>query len=126
MRGLPIKSTLDDIFSFLSRVLVHRPVDIVCEYDNGRTNGVVGVLLSCEQDAKDVLQLHKKRLGTRYIEVFPMRRSEYHRLVHDEVRATRPVMHSRPRFTDAGAVIKVTGLSYETVADDIARLFQSK
>lgn len=102
------------------------PVDMITEFSNGRPTGCVAVLLKGEEDMKLALKMHRKRIGDRYILVYPLRRSEYHQIVHQHVVAVKPKSITRPKFSEAAAIIKIIGLSFEVNYDDIVRLFESK
>ena len=128
LKGLPHSATLDDIFQFFQilKPVELKPIDIVTEFKNNQLSGSIGVLFSCKEDANKALQLNRKTISGRYIQVFPLKRSEYHALIHDQVQAAKPRRGPRPIFRTSAATIKITGLSYDTEYDDILRIFESK
>merc|ERR1719350_2025437 len=72
MRGLPWESTKDDIADFLHKCRIvggHRGITIM-EDDRGRAAGDAYVELETLDDQDDALRMHKRDMGTRYIEVF--------------------------------------------------------
>jgi RNA recognition motif-containing protein len=126
LKGLPYNSTINDIFGFLGKRRVITPVDMITEFSNGKPTGCMAVLFKGEDDMKIALKMHRKRIGDRYILVYPLRRSEYHQIVHQQVEAMKSKLRSRPKFLEAAASLKVTGLSFETNYDDIAHIFESE
>merc|ERR550525_2289642 len=72
MRGLPWESTKDDIADFLHKCRIVgglRGITIM-EDDRGRAAGDAYVELGTLDDQDDALRMHKRDMGTRYIEVF--------------------------------------------------------
>jgi len=72
LRGLPWESTKDDIADFLHKCRIvggQRGITIM-EDDRGRAAGDAYVELETLDDQDDALRMHKRDMGTRYIEVF--------------------------------------------------------
>lgn len=95
LRGLPFASSREEIADFLEV----RPIDIVFQERGGRPNGVAFVLLSSTEDYQQCLDKDKQNLGSRYIEVFPCARSEFHHAVAEEVRG--PFSRGAPPFHES-------------------------
>lgn len=79
MRGLPFSSTKAEIFAFF---VGHNPIEdsIVLTYRNdGRATGEGYVQFESPEDAKNAMALHKKLMGSRYIELFISNKDEHSR-----------------------------------------------
>lgn len=79
MRGLPFSSTKDDIFKFFDG---YNPVmdSIVLTYrSDGRATGEAYVGFITPDDSKKAMELHRKSMGTRYIELFISNKDEHGR-----------------------------------------------
>lgn len=79
MRGLPFSSTKDDIFKFFDG---YNPVQesIVLTYrSDGRATGEAYVGFMSPDDSKRAMDLHRKSMGTRYIELFISNKDEHGR-----------------------------------------------
>jgi len=69
LRGLPYRATEREIADWLSEAA--DPVDVIIGIDRGRPNGKAEAVFSSDRDARRVAQnMHKKDLGSRYIECF--------------------------------------------------------
>merc|ERR1719273_1430503 len=72
LRGLPWESTKDDIADFLAKCRIeggNRGITIM-EDDRGRAAGDAYVELETADDLDDAMRMHKRDMGSRYIEVF--------------------------------------------------------
>merc|ERR1719491_114038 len=70
MRGLPFSSTKDDIAKFFGK---YNPIidSIVLTYRNdGRATGEAYVAFETPDYSKEAMELHRKSMGSRYIELF--------------------------------------------------------
>lgn len=79
MRGLPFSSTKEDIFKFFES---YNPVldSIVLTYrSDGRATGEAYVGFESPDDSKSAMELHRKSMGTRYIELFLSNKEEHGR-----------------------------------------------
>ena len=79
MRGLPFSSTKDDIFKFFDS---YNPVpdSIVLTYrSDGRATGEAYVGFQSPDDSKRAMELHRKSMGSRYIELFISNKEEHGR-----------------------------------------------
>lgn len=79
MRGLPFSSTKDDIFDFFSG---YNPVQdsIVLTFRNdGRATGEAYIGFASSEDAKRAMDLHRRSMGSRYIELFISNKEEHGR-----------------------------------------------
>lgn len=68
LRGLPWEATKDDIRDFLERVR-YRSI-IISEDERGRASGDAWVELESREDLERTMDLNRKNMGARYIEVF--------------------------------------------------------
>mmetsp|Transcript_24817 Transcript_24817/g.58274 ORF Transcript_24817/g.58274 Transcript_24817/m.58274 type:complete len:316 (-) Transcript_24817:417-1364(-) len=76
MRGLPFSSTKEDIFHFFEG---YNPVQesIVLTYRNdGRATGEAYVGFASPDDSKRAMELHRRMMGSRYIELFISNKDE--------------------------------------------------
>jgi len=76
MRGLPFSATKEDIFKFF---VGYNPVldSIVLTYRNdGRATGEAYVEFASPEDAERAMALHRRSMGTRYIELFISNKDE--------------------------------------------------
>ena len=79
MRGLPFSSTKEEIFVFFEG---YNPIQdsIVLTYRNdGRATGEGYVQFESPDDAKNAMVLHRKSMGSRYIELFISNKEEHAR-----------------------------------------------
>ena len=79
MRGLPFSATKVDIFAFFEG---YNPIQesIVLTYRNdGRATGEGYVQFESPDDAKNAMVLHRKSMGSRYIELFISNTDEHSR-----------------------------------------------
>jgi len=79
MRGLPFSATKDEIFVFFEG---YNPIQdsIVLTYRNdGRATGEGYVQFETPDDAKSAMVLHRKSMGSRYIELFISNKDEHSR-----------------------------------------------
>lgn len=81
MRGLPFSSTRDDIFKFFDGY--HPIIDsIVPTYrSDGRATGEAYVGFQSPDDSKKAMELHRKMMGSRYIELFISNKEEHSRAI---------------------------------------------
>ena len=76
MRGLPFSSTKEDIFHFFEG---YNPLQesIVLTYRNdGRATGEAYVGFASPEDSKRAMELHRRMMGSRYIELFISNKDE--------------------------------------------------
>ena len=76
MRGLPFAATKDDIIQFFAG---YNPVpeSVVLTYRNdGRATGEAYVGFASPDDAKRAMELHRRTMGNRYIELFISNKDE--------------------------------------------------
>ena len=79
MRGLPFSATRDDIHKFFEN---YHPIldSIVLTYrSDGRATGEAYVGFESPDDSKRAMDLHRKTIGTRYIELFLSNKEEHGR-----------------------------------------------
>lgn len=79
MRGLPFSATKDDIHKFFEN---YHPIldSIVLTYrSDGRATGEAYVGFESPDDSKRAMDLHRKTIGTRYIELFLSNKEEHGR-----------------------------------------------
>jgi heterogeneous nuclear ribonucleoprotein F/H len=76
MRGLPFSAAKEDIFKFF---VSYNPIEesIVLTYRNdGRATGEAYVGFASAEDSKRAMDLHRKSMGSRYIELFISNKDE--------------------------------------------------
>ncbi len=79
MRGLPFSAAREDIYTFFKE---YNPVleTIVLTYrSDGRATGEAYVGFETPEDSKRAMELHKKSMGSRYIELFLSNKEEHGR-----------------------------------------------
>ena len=79
MRGLPFSSTKDDILRFFDG---YNPIpdSVVLTYrSDGRATGEAYVGFLSPDDSRRAMELHRKSMGTRYIELFISNKDEHGR-----------------------------------------------
>ncbi|KAL3921762.1 MAG: hypothetical protein SGILL_002573 [Bacillariaceae sp.] len=79
MRGLPFSANREDIYHFFEE---YNPIadSIVLTYrSDGRATGEAYVGFETPEDSKCAMELHRKSMGTRYIELFLSNREEHGR-----------------------------------------------
>ena len=79
MRGLPFTAAKDDIAKFFAS---HNPIldSIVLTYrSDGRATGEAYVSFESTDDSKRAMELHRKLMGMRYIELFLSNKEEHGR-----------------------------------------------
>uniref|UniRef100_A0A8C5LRN7 G-rich RNA sequence binding factor 1 n=1 Tax=Leptobrachium leishanense TaxID=445787 RepID=A0A8C5LRN7_9ANUR len=76
LRGLPYSCTEQDILNFFSGLdIADEGITFVLD-QRGRKSGEAFVQLLSQEHADQALLKHKQEIGSRYIEIFPSRRSE--------------------------------------------------
>ena len=76
MRGLPFSATKDDIYKFF---IGYNPIQesVVLTYRNdGRATGEAYIGFASPEDAKSAMELHRRTMGSRYIELFISNKDE--------------------------------------------------
>jgi heterogeneous nuclear ribonucleoprotein F/H len=76
MRGLPFSAAKDDIYHFFEG---YNPIQdsIVLTYRNdGRATGEAYIAFASPEDAKRAMDLHRRSMGSRYIELFISNKDE--------------------------------------------------
>ena len=128
LRGLPYNASLDDITDFLSGLI---PLDIVVPNDN--ENGSIGVLFATIDDANAALERDKDNMGSRYIDVIRIPRSEYYQMAMESVARGSSVsecgsdaVNENMMRADEGSVVKMTGLPFQATLADIQKFFGGK
>lgn len=79
MRGLPFSTTKPEIFTFFEG---YNPIEdsIVLTYRNdGRATGEGYVQFESPEDSEKAMGLHRKSMGSRYIELFISNKDEHSR-----------------------------------------------
>lgn len=79
MRGLPFSAAREDIYTFFKE---YNPVleTIVLTYrSDGRATGEAYIGFETPEDSKRAMELHKKSMGSRYIELFLSNKEEHGR-----------------------------------------------
>jgi heterogeneous nuclear ribonucleoprotein F/H len=79
MRGLPFSATKDDIYKFFA---AYNPIQesVVLTYRNdSRATGEAYIGFETPEDAKCAMELHRRTMGSRYIELFISNKEEHGR-----------------------------------------------
>jgi len=119
-RGIPFSTTTQDVINFLSDVNilngekgVHLPKD--CD---GRASGCAFVELASAEDVSKAEAHHKEHMGSRYVEVSVVERSEMDWFVNRQ-----PGMGGNNNEMNDGFV-RLRGLPFEATKSDIATFFK--
>jgi len=127
MRGLPFATTEEQIKSFFEG-LEPLGIHILNDY-LGRPSGDAYVEFSSEDAASKAMQLQRKNIGSRYIELF---RSSIAELTRAATKPTPPSApsggsrRSRPSFggDETSSCVRVQGIPFNATESDITRFFQ--
>ena len=69
MRGIPFRSTVDDVLRFFAGFQV-MPGGVVLGQRDGRATGDCFVTFTSAAEAQRALVMNNKHMGTRYVELF--------------------------------------------------------
>jgi len=118
-RGIPFSTTAKEIVAFLHDVNiiggekgVHLPKD-----RDGRASGDCFVEVASSADVKKAESHHKEHLGSRYVEVSVIQRSEMDWFINRQ-----PGMGGNNQMNDG--FVRLRGLPFEATKNDIANFFQ--
>ncbi len=81
LRGLPFNTTTEDIMSFFKEYNPKVDSALVTYRFDGRATGEGYVAFDNIDDAKSAMTLHRRNLGSRYVELFISNKDEYKRNV---------------------------------------------
>lgn len=76
MRGLPFSASKDDIFHFFEGYNPIKETIVLTYRNDGRATGEAYVGFATPDDAKRAMSLHRRSMGSRYIELFISNRDE--------------------------------------------------
>lgn len=79
LRGLPFNTTTEDIMSFFKEYNPKVDSALVTYRFDGRATGEGYVAFDNIDDAKSAMTLHRRNLGSRYVELFISNKDEYKR-----------------------------------------------
>lgn len=119
LKGLPYDAKLADVTEFLNGL---HPIDVIVPTKDNKT-GSVGVLFSNMDDAEAALQRNKDTIGSRYIDVILIRRSEYYRMAAEAVMGGAVTDVEHLRGVEEGSVVKMEGLPFEATPADVQKFF---
>jgi len=115
LRGLPWSATKEDIEEFLDRARIlggHRGIFITTD-DRGRPSGDAYVEVETSEDLDQALKMHKRDMGSRYVEVFEANPLDVEKAKDGGGRGRRE------RRTQ-GYVVQLRGLPYRASEREIA------
>uniref|UniRef100_A0A8D8TK63 Heterogeneous nuclear ribonucleoprotein H n=1 Tax=Cacopsylla melanoneura TaxID=428564 RepID=A0A8D8TK63_9HEMI len=118
LRGLPWSTTVDEILKFFDGIKVRngRAGVQITTSRNGRPSGEAFVELEDEDDMENALRKDKEHLGSRYIEVFKVKRSEMDWLLqHTGIVEGNAFDHG---------CVRLRGLPFESKKEDILQFFE--
>ena len=70
MRGIPFRSSADDVFRFFAGFQV-MPGGVMLGIRDGRSTGEAWVTFTSPAEAQRAMVMNNKHLGNRYVELFP-------------------------------------------------------
>lgn len=76
MRGLPFSASKEDIFQFFEGYNPIKETIVLTYRNDGRATGEAYVGFATPDDAKRAMSLHRRSMGSRYIELFISNRDE--------------------------------------------------
>ena len=79
MRGLPFSATKEDISKFFDSYNAVLDTIVLTYRSDGRATGEAYVGFESPDDSKRAMELHRKTMGTRYIELFISNKEEHGR-----------------------------------------------
>jgi heterogeneous nuclear ribonucleoprotein F/H len=79
MRGLPFSATKEDIYRFFEEYNAILDTIVLTYRSDGRATGEAYVGFESPDDSKRAMELHKKTMGSRYIELFLSNKEEHGR-----------------------------------------------
>uniref|UniRef100_A0A8D0CJQ2 RRM domain-containing protein n=1 Tax=Scleropages formosus TaxID=113540 RepID=A0A8D0CJQ2_SCLFO len=131
LRGLPFSCTVEDIVHFFEGLdIVGGGVTLVFDA-HGRNTGIAYVEFASQEMADQALQKDRERIGSRYIEIFPSRKSAIHSrapvspvptMEGNTDQATQPDLH--PQSSDITQhCVHVRGLPFCASGQDIVNFF---
>lgn len=127
MRGLPFSASKDDIVDFFKDFVLSEDLVHVILNSEGRATGEAIVEFSSAEDSKAAMAKDRKRLGNRYIELFPSSHEE----LDAAVSKGRLSGSSKPKPSDDGkdsdehtGVLRLRGLPFSAGKDDILDFFK--
>jgi heterogeneous nuclear ribonucleoprotein F/H len=76
MRGLPFSATKDDIYNFFMSYNAVQESIVLTYRNDGRATGEAYIGFATPEDAKNAMELHRRSMGSRYIELFISNKEE--------------------------------------------------
>ncbi|CAM9272012.1 unnamed protein product, partial [Chrysoparadoxa australica] len=123
MRGLPFSATVSGVLDFFTGYRISDHGVYIISGQDGRPSGDAYVVFVSEDEARRSLELNKKEMGERWIELFQVTKSE---LYSATTRSRISRMDSgKPMFSGAPfRCVRLRGLPYNTSEDDLSRFFR--
>jgi len=119
LRGLPWSATKDDIQDFLERTQIvggHRGIFITTD-DKGRPSGDAYVEVESSEDVDQALKMHKRDMGSRYVEVFEANPLDVEKA---KDRESGGGWRGRRERRSHGYTVQLRGLPYRATEREIA------
>lgn len=79
MRGLPFSACIGDILDFFKGIPSLDKESVYLVYDSGRPSGEAYIMFSNSEGCAAAMRLHKQKMGSRYIELFPSSNADVQR-----------------------------------------------
>ncbi|CAH0582802.1 unnamed protein product [Chrysodeixis includens] len=124
LRGLPFKTTVEDVLDFLGPVNVVNGKEGVhlTEVRPGRPSGECFVEVESPQDVEEALKKDKDIMGKRYIEIFSTDRQDMDWALN-AMRQTENGFDGIPNVSDDMGIVKLRGLPFGCSKDEIIQFF---
>ncbi|XP_057479392.1 uncharacterized protein LOC130766721 [Actinidia eriantha] len=127
LRGLPFSASKDNIMDFFKDFVISEDAIHIIINSEGRPTGEAFVGFASAEDSKAAMSKDRKRLGNRYIELFPS--------THDELDAavsrSRSNISNNPKSSEEGkdsdehsGVLRMRGLPFSAGKEDIIDFFK--
>lgn len=79
MRGLPFSACISDILDFFKGIPSLDKESVYLVYDSGRPSGEAYIMFASSEGCAAAMRLHKQKMGSRYIELFPSSNADVQR-----------------------------------------------
>jgi len=125
IRGVPYDAEVQDILDFFKEVKDIDESDIALRFQrDGRFSGLAMVRVHSAEDEQIALDMHRKYLGKRYVEVFHSEKEEFQSAANQSGKSKGPTAKLTDIATEENGVVKARGLPYDSTFDQIKEFFK--
>ncbi|CAG0879472.1 unnamed protein product [Cyprideis torosa] len=119
-RGLPWKSTDQDIARFFSGLNLAKGGVALCLTNLGRRNGEAIVRFACSEHRALALKRHKHHMGQRYIEVYKANGDDFIHVAGGTKEEAQTFLSQ-----EGEVIVRMRGLPYDATAKQVVEFFRS-